>query len=161
MKQVIVLSGFFFIFFNCASATAEFFKYVDEKGEIRYTDNLDDVPPEQRSGVEIYNESAQQETAAPEGQTPEDEKRSDVSTGDEAAFERLKQTQAELDKEYQLLQNEIEALNKEREQLVNRAYNRRVHEEKVKKLNKRIDDYEKRRKAFEAETRRVTGEQEK
>ncbi|MBE9582728.1 MAG: DUF4124 domain-containing protein, partial [Proteobacteria bacterium] len=39
-----------------ALASAEFYKYVDKNGSVRFTDNLANVPADQRSQVDEYED---------------------------------------------------------------------------------------------------------
>lgn len=130
---------------------AEFYRYRDSSGVVHYTDNLEDVPQDQRPDVATYENGSDTaaEQAGLDAKGRADDDASESGEAEESKLEWLKQTQAELDAEYQRLQEEVEALNKEREGLVNRPYNRTLYEEKVKKLNERIDAFETKRKAFE------------
>ena len=51
-----------------ASASAEFYKYTDEDGNIRFTDDINLVPEEQRSKIRSYVESESEEPPVQENQ---------------------------------------------------------------------------------------------
>ncbi|MEJ2657523.1 MAG: DUF4124 domain-containing protein, partial [Desulfobacterales bacterium] len=38
------------------SASAEYYKYIDQNGNVHYTDDLTDVPENQRTDINEYNE---------------------------------------------------------------------------------------------------------
>ena len=151
---------------------AEFYKYVDQKGVVHYTDNLAEVPKDQRPGVATYSQPEDfakpeeaAETAAPEAAAEPGEKAAEpsgggaeettkgtrtVNTQAAAEVERLQKIQNDLDQEYDSLMVEQEALKKARE-AIKVDKDMRAHNEKVRALNQRITDYEKRRKAFKKE----------
>ncbi len=86
-----------------------------------------------------------------ESKKNEDEK----SVPDENMLKSLQKEKEKLDNEYEKLQKKIELLNQEQSNVVNRPYDRTLHEEKVKKLNNEIEDYEKRRKDFEKDAAKL------
>ena len=146
------------------TAPAEMYKYLDEKGQTRWTDDLGQVPVEQRETVEVYrsvkNQPEHQETNLSEEASGEngadegagvDEPFEDVSR---AALEREK---ADLDAQYQALTQERQALEEtknetdettsreDREELNRRieAYNEKTeqYEERLKQFNEKVNAY--------------------
>jgi chromosome segregation ATPase len=144
-------------------ASAEFYRFKDAQGVMRYTDNLAEVPEDQRPQVTTYQEvrtatpavetdGARQEDAAPPDNAP-----IETFAADPATLERLDATKKALDQEYADLMDSKQKLLKEKEEklkgLAARDVNaRKDYEDRVKALNDRIQDYEKRREAFVQES---------
>lgn len=135
-----------FLLFS-ASASAEFYKYVDEDGNTRFTDDINLVPEEQRSNIRSYVESVSEE--ASEQEAPEDQSNfpdlSDSTDGqDEENLEdirkRIDEMKAEIDKEYETLKEEKKRLDKEKDQATTR--------EQIENYNKMVENYNKRTEAF-------------
>ena len=145
------------------AAFAEFYKYRDENGVLRFTDDLSMVPPDQRPKIDTYEEvkSSAPPPAAPSAvessaETPpkaagEGGKRKaldakDVS-GVAAEHKRLEQMRKQLEKERGDLARQKQALQEQRAR-VETEEDARAYDENVQQLNKRIADYEKRRAEF-------------
>ena len=159
---VLILTGIY------ALASAEFYRYVDEKGEVHYTDDLANVPVEQRPKVDEYGEPydefgpeeaierKKQETEGPEGALKEDEevrlqREATVEEGEKMPLkQKLKETGTKLEEEYQTLMKEREELEKAAESRLPPAERTKLLQ-KVSNLNARIEDYEKRREVFNKE----------
>ena len=144
-------------------AAAEFYKYRDKNGAIRFTDNLALVPPDQRPKLKVYEGAAQpaapSAVATPNRGEPEPAavEASEEQAAAEGEIAALRQRQEALMAEYDGLQKEREALAppvgrrvSEDEQ---KAYNR-----KVEALNAKLKSYQERRDAYERE---VTAHNEK
>lgn len=156
-----------------AGAGAEFYKYVDEDGSVRFTDDINQVPEAQRANIRSYVESESEELSEPEvaqesqsdGAAADQQVNSpDLSDSEQQNLEdtkkRIDQLKSEIDQEYEALLKEKEQLAKEKEQAKTKAqiieYNK-----KVESMNQRIASYEKKGKAYKAEVdaynERVTG----
>jgi len=139
-------------------AIAEFYQYTDESGVLRFTDDLAQVPEDQRPKVKKYLEpddsltpeqraqkalDARQEPAA-------EEKVESLGNRYLAEFDRLDKKKAGLDQRYNELAKEKNGLTKVKEEISSetelKAYN-----EKIVSLNKRITAFEKEREAFSKE----------
>ena len=141
---------------------AEFYKYKDQNGVLRFTDNIADVPEDQRIGLETHQEVISNETPAdfsemtrqeveerqkalgpPAFQEPQDE-------AGNLSDQELNQKKAALDQEYANLMKEKRALLESKKKIRNvtesKAYNK-----KVGALNQRIADFDTRRQAFTEE----------
>jgi hypothetical protein len=151
-----------------ATVSAEFYRYVDQDGKTHYTDDIANIPADQRSHVSEYDDAAlgsslQQKTEtttqeegdreatlrAPEEMPPQ----AAPGVGDDetkAVDQRLKETGVALEQEYQALMEEREQLDEAAKRPVTPAMRRNLVE-KVRDLNSRINDYEKRRTAFNGE----------
>ncbi len=135
---------------------AEFYKYRDKNGAIRFTDNLAEVPADQREKLKIYEGSARaadRALPAASGQVAAQPETAPESAGKEAGEALI----ADLHRRQQALIKEYDALQKEREELA-AAPGKRVSQAEQKKynqqveaLNARLADYQKRRAAFEQE----------
>lgn len=149
----------FALMFSALPAAGEFYKYVDENGDTRFTDDINQVPPAQRDRVSSYVESqSQQNTEPAEGEInrqkpvdPPSEKpknAADIYAEDkpeEGYFQKtrkeLDEMKNQLDAEYKAIIAEKEKLTAERETAKSReqiqAYN-----QKVEQLNERAAAYE-------------------
>ena len=132
------------------SLRAEYYRYTDQNGVVRYTDNLLDVPEAQRSRVEKYiGKNDQSEEAIPVDVSSDDdvEKKSEQMNPDDSKqleFEYLSQEKAAIDKEYDTIIKEKDDLVLNKDKMDIEVYNK-----KALQFNERIAAYEERRKAFE------------
>jgi hypothetical protein len=142
-------------------AVGEFYKYRDKHGTVRYTDNLAEVPPEQREKLQTYEgvsrpltqeapAAAAPDSPAPGEPEPQVPEWTAEQTAAQAAVDQLRQRQQALLEEYAALQQEREALAASPGQRVSPAEQRR-YDQQVQDLNTRLADYQKRRDAFEKE----------
>jgi predicted RNase H-like nuclease (RuvC/YqgF family) len=166
MRRIAITSVFLAIIFGIASsATAEIYKYRDDQGIIRYTYDLGEVPEEQRSGIQAYEEETDSAF-----ESPQEEPKGDASAGepekkpaddappsvDEQKIEELNQKKKDLDVEFAGLMEEKYNLLKEKEKLADSLAGRDTvavadYDKKVEELNRKIADYQKRREAFQKE----------
>jgi len=131
---------------------AEFYRYKDENGVLRFTDNIVDVPMDQRKGVHKY------ETAEPSGEPRQlpaaapapkpDETSIEIPPGPEA--DRLTKIKDELDKEHVELLKRKSALEKETD-IYSSNEKFETYKAKVTRFNLRKEAYEKRVEAFQRE----------
>ena len=161
IKYVLLIA---FLLFSM-NAFAEFYKYVDENGDIRFTDDINEVPEAQRSKIRSYVESQskevpeQQETienqAEPEETVPDEQQANfpdgseDAPVSLEDARKRLDQMREEIEEEFEALTAEKEKLTKEKDKATTREqvieYNKKIDE-----LNARVKAYEDKGKAYQA-----------
>jgi len=143
-----------------APAAAEFYRYRDKNGTIRFTDNLTEVPPDQRANLKTYREmvspapgrtAAKTDASHPISETTSAETDEERKAAEETAA-RLRRRQKALIEEYEALKKERAALAQRAGQRVNNAQQARYNEA-VKALNARIRDYQQRREAYEREVR--------
>jgi len=133
------------------SIAAEMYKYLDEKGQTRWTDDLSQVPVEQRETVEIYksvkNEPESQATDMPQEGSGEADT-IDASGGQEQLKDvsraELEKEKAELDAQYQALTEE----RKELEKTKNESDDTTSREDR-EELNRRIEAYNKKTEQYE------------
>lgn len=146
-------------------ASAEFYRYVDKEGKVHYTDNLGNVPADQRPTADqfedIYPEvTPEEETEAKVSERElEEPQESDVKETLEAGEEdleaweqRLNATGAKLREEYDALMQKKEEL-RETTQKALTPPEREALNEATKDLNRQIEDYEQRRQAFDKEAK--------
>jgi len=148
-------------------AAAQVYKYEDANGDIRFTDDITVVPEGQRSQyMETAPAGEPAEEPSPEGgeedagiaEQPagqEDNLPAGAEEGrqnpdsDQATIDRLNAEQQKLKQEYDALNKEKRALEKERKE-VRTSAQLKAYNDKADALNKKIDDYEQRARAFAA-----------
>ena len=138
---------------------AEIYKYIDENGQKRWTDDLSQVPKEQRSSAQRYetDEGTPMDAAAKQVQTvqPESsiETKIDVTdTGepsqtDDLSREALEKEKSDLDSQYQQLLEE----RKQLEQIKTEAttFNARAAlNDRISEFNRKTEQYETQLNAF-------------
>lgn len=147
------------------SAIAEFYRYRDENGALRFTDNLAEVPPEQRPKVDRYQQA---EDFQPPADRPSKPPRTEQAGDDEEnegarqsapdrrlssseianRYEELNAKKAELDAEYKELVSAQQAILEARNAATTPEEKFEVNQ-KVMTLNRRIADFEKKRADLE------------
>lgn len=131
-------------------ADADFYRYVDEHGNVLYTDDLSKVPVEQRDKAQSYEDSR---SAAPAAvtETKTDESQHDASRAVGSSLENERQSiqarEKALNDEYNSLMKERAALDQEKQDAVTpdqiKAYNQKIVE-----FNARIQAYEEKRAVY-------------
>ncbi len=141
---------------------AEFYKYRDGNGVLRFTDNLSEVPKDQRTEIKTYKEAddflmpwqredkARRETVvSEEAQEAEGRKINVSKTQIGSTLDDLRQIKAGLDEEFDALMQRKQALDAEKEAL--RTKDKKAAKaclKKAKQLNADIREFEQRRQAF-------------
>jgi len=160
MKTLKIFALIFFLLFS-VSVSAEFYKYVDENGNIRFTDDINQVPQDQRAKIRSYEESisveAPEQEAVQENQETSEQQANfpDLSEDDEAE-ESLADTKARIDTINSEIDREYQELLKEKEQLAEDRKNAKTREEvekyneKVERFNVRGQDFMKKQKERDA-----------
>lgn len=147
--KIFVLISFFLF---SASAFAEFYKYTDEDGNIRFTDDINQVPAEQRSKIRSYEES-QSEEPSEQGKKPENSEQSESQSNfpdlseDNAAEGSLEELKSRIDQIKEELDQEYAALMKEKEQLAEERKKAKDNAQ-IENYNKKIESYNKRGENF-------------
>ena len=137
-----------------ALSFAEFYKYRDKDGVLRFTDNLVDVPEDQRPKVDSYSEpddyltpqQKKKKAIQKEKASKKIRKGSGRLTKD-SSFMGLNRVKTELDAEHADLVRTKQAMNREKNTLSS-IEAVKEYQDKVRSLNERIVEYEKRRTEF-------------
>jgi len=165
LKIFIIIS---FLMFS-VSAAAEFYKYVDEEGNTRFTDDINQVPEAQRAKIRSYIESVSEDPSEQEAtqenqadqtdqadQAAADQQANfpDLSGDEQESFEdaknRIEKIKSEIDQEYTALLKEKKQLAQEKEQAKTRKQIIEFNK-KVESMNKRVRAYEEKGKAYQAQ----------
>ncbi len=153
-----------------SSVLAEYYQYRDQNGVLRFTDNLADIPEDQRKQIERYTESEDfvmteeesleylQDTSVQE-ETGEDMEGAyqseETETGRDdnlVQLKKLNQIKAALDEEFAELMEEKQVLLQYKESKKNISVKEaKAYKKKVTLLNQRITDFEERRQAYKKE----------
>jgi len=142
------------------SASAEFYRYIDEKGNIHYTDDLSKVPENQRTDIyeygefqrNVYNDQKDEQSAVKSQPLFEKNQARDQNEADDFAQtkRRLDRKKQEFNKEYKALMQERDQTTTDNKNLKSRASVKRYNKI-ISKFNEKIADYETRKKVFDAE----------
>jgi chromosome segregation ATPase len=153
-----------------ASVSAEIFKYVDQDGNVLYTDDLSVIPAAQRSDVEVFSQTADKAHAAPEAAVQQSKQTETTKADDsEELSVRLEKQRTALAREGEALEEEIQALKKEKEAFfssrrfksgTDSRITRQLKElnKKIAASNKKLEKFEKKKAAYEAEMKAIQGE---
>lgn len=146
-------------------ASAEFYRYVDQEGKTHYTDDIANIPADQRSHISEYEDVSHRSSLKEETETttPEEESREPavsepevmrpqrepgVGEGEKKAVDQeLRETGTALEQEYQALIEERKQLDEAAKRPVTPASREKLVQ-KIRDFNSRSKDYEKRREAF-------------
>ncbi len=141
-----------------APCSAEFYKYRDESGAIRFTDDLSQVPEDQREKAAGYTElkSSPEDSPAPASEayeafqpSAEDKKAASGQSLDREA-KRLDAMRLELEKEYNALTQEQERLNAEKVPRKN-DYKVKQHSQALADLKAKKELYNQKMQKYESE----------
>lgn len=140
----------------CSPVSADFYKYKDRDGTVRYTDDLSNVPEDQRPDVTSYDEA--EPTPEPDAKdTPDPKKhnrqlkkgpKSHISI--DAQGKQIKRRKDELDKQYNELLKEKNQIEMERKNAKTIRQTKEINR-KITVLNENIYQWEQKRKAINAE----------
>lgn len=154
-KEILCAAGVLFLLLIAGSPSAEFYKYVDEQGNVHFTDDFNKVPIDQREGVQGYTEVV---TAPPEPavDSTEESQAGDAATDDPSKYNfeqkmtELNERKAELTKEYEALMNENRLLKKMRPTIKTKE-DAEKYNQLVRELNAKFEEHDQKRKAFYTE----------
>jgi predicted RNase H-like nuclease (RuvC/YqgF family) len=129
-------------------ASAEFYRYVDEHGNVMFTDDLSKVPADQRDKVKPYEET--QSAPAPKeakSDSGPDTKTPAADNPIEQERTRLQEQEKSLNAEYENLMSTRTQLNEEKQKAVTSAQIKEYNA-KIVEFNAQIQAYEKKRDAL-------------
>jgi len=162
MVRIIFLIGIFLLF--TSGAMGEYYQYTDESGNVRFTDDMTQIPESRQDSVEKY---VSETSGMPESDTASSYEVPESGNGsaDEGVLEKyaapagetFEIRAAELNKLQAELNKTRQDLEKVRAELEARApgedaknKDRSAYSMEVDALNSRIEEYEKNLKAFDA-----------
>lgn len=145
------------LFFSPAGADY-YYQYTDESGNIFFTDDPGNVPEERRSGMVEHRNIPSTSPASSEkpGQRPDSINQRAFTAGT-TWDQNIKQLGASLDQERKALQSQYEDIVKKQQEIgeppPSTASQSEMgrYEAEVEALNRKIDEYERRRKQFDAQ----------
>jgi predicted RNase H-like nuclease (RuvC/YqgF family) len=140
------------ILFLWGVSAAEFYRYIDQDGQVRYTDDLSTVPVDQRPNVKRYENSQPVEAPAPDDDaTPKSKAVKKPAPRQNATLdaqaEQIRKKKSELNNEYNSLINEQARLEEARKKAKSNKEIDKVNQE-ISDLNDRIDQWKQKRNAF-------------
>ena len=127
-------------------ACAEFYKYRDANGILRFTDNLLDVPRDQRENTQAYKEVV---TPEPKSELTDEESEESALNNKNSLIEQLNRERESLEQSFKDLGAERIALLKSPPSPQDQAAYE-THRKRIEALNEKIKSYEKQRKLFQA-----------
>ena len=135
LKYALIVTVFYIL--SAASVSAEYYQWIDQDGIKHYTDNVSEIPEDQRPGLNIYKS-----IKTPEGKKPDinkPEKKKNLIT-----HESLVKKKDALDIEYANLVKKNETLREQEKSLDKTKYNKLVTELNIviQKYQKKTDEYE-------------------
>lgn len=124
---------------------AEYYKFKDDKGVLRFTDNLLDVPRDQRENIQAYKEVV----------TPEPKPEASDVVKEEVSLKSRNSRTEQLNSERESLEQSFKDLNTERNSLLEsspspqepEAYE--AHKRRIEAFNEKIKSYEEQRNIFQ------------
>ena len=150
-----------------SSVLAEYYQYRDQNGVLRFTDNLADIPEDQRQQIDSYTETKDlssseeesqedlqdtsvQEEAGEDMEVADQSEETETGRGDNLSqLKKLNQRKAALDEEFAKLMEEKQVLLQYKETKKNMSLKEAMaYQKKVTLLNQRIADFEERRQEF-------------
>jgi len=138
-------------------ACAEYYKYKDTNGTIRFTDNLLDVPKDQRENIQTYKESV----------SPEPKPEASGVVKEEATLIDKNSRIEQLNSERESLEQSFKDLEAERNFLLESSPSPQemeafeAHQKRIEEFNEKIKSYEEKRKIFQSKIDAFNTETEK
>ncbi len=137
MKLIYILIVCFLYILSASSVFAEYYHYVDKDGIKHYTDDISEVPEDQRPNLSIHK-SIQ---TSPEKKPSKEEQ---IETRDTITLKSLAIKKNEIVSEYNALVKRNKALAEQKKTLNEKEYN-----ELATQLNIEIEQYQGKKEAYE------------
>jgi len=135
-----LIAGFLFIF-SASIVFAEYYQYTDKNGIKHYTDNISEIPENQRPTLTIHESIQPPKKEAAQKRKPV------------ISLESLVTKKEVLDKEYEALIQKREDLNRQKKAIGEKKYN-----ELATQLNVKIRQYQDKTIAYEALVKKYNGQ---
>ena len=136
-------------------AFAEFYKYLNKQGDVRFTDDINQVPQDQRAAARSYPESQASDKSAAEKSSAVKEEKPAVHEPPAAAAaaggegeDPIEGTRARLDAMKKEVEAEYQVLVKEKERLAKEKETQKTREE-INAYNKGVEAFNQRAENFE------------
>jgi hypothetical protein len=155
LLRLLPLTAILLLALSIGPANAQFYKYKDADGTIRFTDDLSQVPPDQRESAPGYREAEPETARTP--QTPDPADPELPGTGN--PIMELEADRRELSERREALEARFDEIQEEQERLKNKPRITqnpalvRQHNQEMAALRERIMAYEADRARYEAEVR--------
>jgi hypothetical protein len=159
--------GVILIVMAVSTSGAEYYKYTDKNGNVRFTDDLSQVPMDQRAGVQSYIEiqpPSEPPSVSPPKADSDVQPTTQAPTAEAAQLQKtreaLMQRKTALDAEYQKLMDEKSKIDAERAAARSKArintYNKKVAEfnEKIKRFEEKRSIYQQDMERFNADVQK-------
>ena len=137
MKFFWVLTAWLCLIPFLPEVSSEYYQFIDKNGINHFTDNISEVPEDQRSGLAIHQSIRSPEKIEPNRQEPE-------NTTLVMTSEFLMNKKNELDTGYEVLVKKKERLTEQEKTIGVEKYN-----EQVMQLNSEIKEYQEKRDTYE------------
>jgi len=140
LKYALIVTVFYIL--SATSVSAEYYQWIDQDGIKHFTDDVSEIPEDQRPGLNIYKSIKTPEKKKPEKNTPDKnkpDKKKNLIT-----HESLVLKKDALDVESDNLVKKRETLRKQKKSLSGKKYNKLVTELNIEILEyqKKVGEYE-------------------
>jgi chromosome segregation ATPase len=162
----IIVGVFFLVLAWCCPLSAKIYKYLDENGNLRFTNDITQVPQDQREQVKSYeeiqggvtNSETLEKRREAQSQIIEESRSAERAASTEALkarAEKIKERKAALEAQSKVLKDEADALGPPPSR---NASNRRLrtYNAKVKELNQKSSAHQQRIKTLESDVNQLT-----
>ncbi|MFO7840236.1 MAG: DUF4124 domain-containing protein [Desulfosalsimonadaceae bacterium] len=136
-------------------ASAEYYQYADEDGNLHFTDNMAEVPEKYRTEIEKHRSVKKEKTSGISAADKRGRSAEQAVPDAKTLDGKLKIEAGKLEKERQRLQKDFQKIQEEKENLLEQAEEemtaeeRRAYQDRVRELNSRIDKYHEKRERFQ------------
>ncbi len=152
------------------SASAEYYRYIDKDGNVHFTDDLTNVPENQRTDIHEYNgfqgdpddqQKDEQKAEEPQPLIEKEEVKNKPDINDFSEIKkRLDQEKEKLDEEYRALLEEKKEIAKDKNKYRSKSRAKK-YDKVILEFNDKIEDYERRKKLFNEEVEKYNKRVEK